>query len=140
MLRVFVCIKRCTDVPEEEAKAHPSNTAEGRGGGVKTLMNGCEFLYSLLLCGDRAAIIGAAHNESLQEESTQTHACANAHATHTLQENCLKMQFGKRAAGPCWLPEEVTKCWTHSVGLDSVILSLGFEPSVFTPCIYRLLA
>lgn len=71
MLCAFVCIKCCSDVPEEEAKAHPSNTVEGRGRGVKTLMNGCVFLHLLLQCGDRAAIIGAAHNESLQEESTQ---------------------------------------------------------------------
>ncbi len=76
----------CTDVPEEEAKAHPSNTAEGRGRGVKTLMNGCVFLHSLLQCADRAAIIGAAHNEPLRERSTQkhTHTCAKTHMhTHT---------------------------------------------------------
>lgn len=97
-------------MPEEEAKAHPSNTLEGRGRGVKTLMNGCVFLHSLLQCGDRAAIIGAAHNESLQEESTQKHAYT---VTHTRQENSLKRHFGKRAAGPCWLPEEVTRFnWT----------------------------
>ncbi len=100
MLHAFVCIKCCTDVPEEEAKAHPSNTAEGRGRGVKTLMNGCEFLYSLLQCGDRAAIIGAAHNESLQEENTQKHACAHAHTTYTLRKCCFKIPFGKKSRWP----------------------------------------
>lgn len=30
MLCAFICIKCCTDVPEEEAKAHPCNTVEGR--------------------------------------------------------------------------------------------------------------
>lgn len=70
-LRAFVCIQCCSDVPEEEAKAHPSNTAEGRGRGVKTLMNACVFPHSLLQCGDRAAIMGAAHNESLREESAR---------------------------------------------------------------------
>lgn len=130
-------------MPEEEAKAHRSNTVEGRGRGVKTLMNGCVFLHSLLQCGDRAAIIGAAHNESLQER-TQKHARARAPAdTHTLQESCLRGWLGQRAAGPCGLPEEVTKSWTQPVGLDSVILSLSLEHCFlganFTPCIYRLL-
>lgn len=127
-LRAFVCIKCCTDAPEEEAKAHPSNTAEGRGRGVKTLMNARVLLHSRLRCGDRAAITGAAHNESLQDGSAQKQARAHARA-HT---NTHTVRFGKRATGPCWLSEEVTECRTHSVALDSIILSLG--------CVYWLLA
>lgn len=50
------------------------------------------------------------------------------HIQHTHCGNAaLKYRLEKRAAGPCWLPEEVTKSLTHSVGLDSVILSLGFK-------------
>ena len=30
-LRAFVCIKCCSDVPEEEAKPHPTNTLEEEG-------------------------------------------------------------------------------------------------------------
>lgn len=107
-LCAFVCIKCCSNAPQEEARAHPSNTVEGRGRGVTTLMDGCVFLHSLLQCGDRAAEIGAAHNE-----------CKQAN-THTLLESCLKRWLRKRAAGPCWLPEEVTKSWTQPLGLDSV--------------------